>query len=56
MSTNEAWYETLDKGGMTLDELAAWIQDARRRGVAGNARPRVVVTNSGCIKKVEAAG
>jgi hypothetical protein len=56
VSTNEAWYETADKDGMTLDELAAWFQNAAEFGVPGDARPTVIVTGSGHIKKIEAAG
>ncbi|MEV0584084.1 hypothetical protein [Nonomuraea sp. NPDC050310] len=41
------------KQGMTLDELAAFVQEAHRAGVPGDARIQVRVNFSGGIKKLE---
>jgi hypothetical protein len=58
VGTNEARYEyvTASKSGMTIEELAAWIQNAKDCGVPLNARPNVMVTDTGGIKKIEASG
>lgn len=45
------------KQGATLDELAAFIEKARARGVPGDARPTAVVKiRSTCIKKLHVKG
>lgn len=41
------------KAGMTLDELAAYVQEAFRVGVPGDARVHVRVNMRGGIKRVE---
>lgn len=41
------------KVGMTLDELAAYVQEALRAEVPGNARIHVRVNVRGGIKRIE---
>lgn len=41
------------KQGMTLDELAAFVQACHRAEVAGEARVHVRITWSGGIKRAE---
>lgn len=48
--------EQADKKGMTLDELASWIQDAMRLGIPGDARPTATVKIGGRIKRIEVKG
>ncbi|MEU6222255.1 hypothetical protein [Streptomyces sp. NPDC047042] len=40
---------------MTLDELAAFVEDARKAGVPGDRNIRADLSTSGKIKMVEAA-
>lgn len=42
------------KAGMTLDELAAYVQEALRADVPGEARIHVRVNMRGGIKRLEA--
>lgn len=42
-----------DKTGMTLDELAAFVQEAMRAEVPGDARVHVRVNFKGGIKRLE---
>lgn len=48
--------EASDKRGMTLDELASWVQEAMRLGIPGDARPTAVVKIGGKIKRIEVRG
>jgi hypothetical protein len=41
------------KAGMTLDELAAYVQEAHRAEVPGDARIHVRVNVRGGIKRIE---
>jgi hypothetical protein len=44
---------TADKGGyLTLDEVAAWVQDALRSGASGSEPVRARVNFSGTIKLI----
>jgi hypothetical protein len=44
---------TADKGGpLTLDEVAAWVQDAMRSGAAGSEPVRARVNLGGTIKQI----
>lgn len=45
-----------EKQGMTLDELAAFVQEAMRAEVPGAARVHVRVNMRGGIKKLETRG
>lgn len=45
-------HEPADKA-MTLDELAAFVQDALRSGAAGSEVPRVRINFGGSIKRAE---
>ncbi|MET9387895.1 hypothetical protein ABZY09_44635 [Streptomyces sp. NPDC002928] len=40
---------------MTLDELAAFVEDARKAGVSGDRNVRAELSCSGKIKQVEIA-
>ncbi|MEU9887949.1 hypothetical protein [Sphaerisporangium sp. NPDC051011] len=53
ISTNVASTATDPKTGMTLDELAAFVQEAMRAGVPGDRPVKVVANMRGGIKKVE---
>lgn len=54
MITRTATAEAEDpKLGMTLDELAAYVEEARRAEVPGEARLHVRVNMKGGIKRVE---
>lgn len=45
------------KAGATLDELAAFVEKAKARGVPGDARPTAVVkVGSTRIKKIQVKG
>lgn len=44
------------KRGMTLDELARFVQQAMRDGIDGTATVKVVVTWRSGIKRIEVAG
>jgi hypothetical protein len=44
------------KGGMTLDELAAFVQEAMRAEVPGGTVVKAVATWRGGIKRVEVQG
>ena len=44
-----------DGSAMTLDELAAFVQDAMRSGAAGTECPKVRITFGGGIKRIELA-
>lgn len=45
------------KLGMTLDELAAWLEEAKRYGVPGDATPTAVIKiGSGRVKKIKVEG
>lgn len=49
----ELTFEADDKNGMTLDELASFVQAAMKDGVPGDARPKVVTTGfSARIRKL----
>ena len=48
--------EQSDKNGMTLDEIAKWVQDAMRLGIPGDARPTAVVKIGGKVKRIEVRG
>jgi hypothetical protein len=55
--SSSCWYLSADKGGMTLDEVAAWVEEARRLGIPSDARPTAVVKmGSARIKKLEVKG
>lgn len=42
------------KVGMTLDEIAAWVEEMRRVGIAGDALPSAVIKiGSGRIKRLK---
>jgi len=41
------------KTGMTLDELAVFVQEAMRAGIAGDTPVKAVVSMRGGIKKLE---
>jgi hypothetical protein len=43
------------KKAMTLDELAAFIHDAKRAGASGSETAKVRVNFGGTIKKIEVA-
>lgn len=46
-----------DKDGMTLDELAAFVQEAMRLNIPGDARPTAIVKiGSTRIKRIEVKG
>lgn len=56
MTTAKTGQQT-DRDGMTLDELAKWVQDAMRLGIPGDARPTAIVKiGSARIKKIEVKG
>jgi hypothetical protein len=42
-----------DKAGMTLDELAAFVDQARRQGASGSETPKVFTRIRGTIRAVE---
>lgn len=42
-----------EKAGMTLDELAEFVENARRHQIAGGARLHVRVNMRGGIKRIE---
>jgi hypothetical protein len=42
-----------DGSAMTLDELAAFVQDAMRSGASGSESPKVRITFGGGIKRIE---
>lgn len=45
------------RAGLTLDELAAFIEKARERGVPGDAHPTAVIKlGSSRIKKIQIKG
>lgn len=49
--------EQSDKDGMTLDEIAKWVQEAMRLGIPGDARPMAIVKiGSARIKKIQVEG
>ena len=49
--------EQSDKDGMTLDEIAMWVQEAMRLGIPGDSRPTAVVKiGSARIKKIKVEG
>jgi hypothetical protein len=49
--------EAAEKDGMTLDELALFIEEAKAAGVPGEARPTAVVKlGSARIKKIQIKG
>jgi hypothetical protein len=49
--------EQSDKDGMTLDEIASWVQEAMRLGIPGDARPIAVIKfGSARVKKLEVKG
>lgn len=49
--------EQSDRDGMTLDEIGAWVQEAMRLGIPGDARPTAVIKiGSARIKKIEVKG
>lgn len=41
------------KAGMTLDELAEFVEQARQHGTPDDTRPRVRVTMRGGIRRIE---
>lgn len=49
-------HEAADRAGMTLRELAAFVQDAMRRDVNQNTRVTVRATIRGGIKSVAVTG
>lgn len=56
MTTTKS-HDADDKRGMTLDEIAAWVEEARELGIPGDARPTAVVKlGSARIKKLEVKG
>lgn len=42
-----------EKTGLTLDELAAFVEDAREHGIAGGTRLHVRVNMRGGIKRID---
>lgn len=48
--------EQSDKRGMTLDEIAKWVQDAMRLEIPGDSRPTVSIKFGAQIKKIEVKG
>ena len=49
--------EQADKHGMTLDEIASWVQEAMRLGIPGDTRVTAVIQiGSARIKKIEVKG
>jgi hypothetical protein len=42
-----------DGGALTLDELAAFVQDAMRSGASGGETPKVRINWGGTIKRIE---
>lgn len=49
--------EQSDKDGMTLDEVASWVQEAMRLGIPGDARVTAVIKiGSARVKKIEVRG
>ena len=49
--------EAVERDGMTLDELAAFIEEARTSGVPGGAKPMAVVKfGTSKIKRIEVKG
>lgn len=52
MSTRKVEHQAPKKTYMTLDELAAFVQDAMRSGAEGHEVPVAEVTIGGKIKKV----
>jgi hypothetical protein len=43
-----------DKGGMTLDEIEAWVTTLRAQGAAGKVVPRARVSVGGRLKAISA--
>ena len=52
MSTRKVEHQAPKKTYMTLDELAAFVQDAMRSGAEGHEIPLAEVTIGGKVKKV----
>lgn len=52
MSTRKVEHKAPKKQTMTLDELAAFVQDAMRSGAQGDEHPHVQIAFSGKIQKV----
>jgi hypothetical protein len=49
--------EQSDKDGMTLDEIGAFVQDAMRLGIPGDARVTAIIKlGSARVKKIEVKG
>lgn len=49
--------EQSDKNGMTLDEIIAWAEDAKKAGIPGDARVTAVIKiGSARVKKIEVKG
>ena len=49
--------EQSDKDGMTLDEIAKWVQEAMRLEIPGDSRVTAVIKiGSARIKKIEVKG
>jgi hypothetical protein len=49
--------EQSDKDGMTLDEVGAFVQEAMRLGIPGDARVTAIVKiGSARVKKIEVKG
>lgn len=56
ISTHILGAEAASKDGMTLDELAAFVAEAQKAGVRGNAQPKVTIKFGGRIRKIEVKG